>query len=56
MVIYNFNIFRTSFCPSEADAPLPVNTDAVLSGSIAFERFQPITGGYSQIFKVCCNF
>ena len=56
MVIYDFNIFGTSFCPSEADAPLPVYSDAVLSGSIALERFQPITGRYSQILKICSNF
>jgi hypothetical protein len=56
MVINNFNIFGTSFCPSEADAPLPVNTDAVLPGSIALERFQSITGRYSQILEICRNF
>jgi len=42
VVICDFNIFDTSFCPSEADAPLPVYSDAVLSGSIPLERFQPI--------------
>lgn len=56
MVINDFNIFGTSFCPSEADAPLPVYTDAVLSGSIALERFQSITGRYSQVLEICGNF
>lgn len=56
MVINDFNIFGTSPRPSEADTPLPVNSNAVLSGSIALERFQPITGRHSQIFKVCGNF
>jgi hypothetical protein len=56
MVINNFNIFGTSFCPSKADAPLPVNTYAVLPGSIALERFQSITGRYSQILEICRNF
>ena len=56
MVINDFNIFSTSFCPSEADAPLPVYTDAVLSGAIALERFQPVTGRYSQILDICGNF
>jgi len=56
MIICDFNIFSTSFRPSEADAPLPVYTDAILSGAIALERFQPITGRYSQIFEICGNF
>jgi hypothetical protein len=56
MVICDFNIFGTSFRPSEADAPLPVYSDAVLSGSIPLERFQPITGRYPQVFKICRNF
>jgi len=56
MVIYDFNICGTSVCPSEADAPLPVDTDAVLSGSIALQRFQPIAGRYSQILEIRGNF
>jgi len=56
MVINNFNIFGTSFCPSKADAPFSVNTYAVLPGSIALERFQSITGRYSQILEICRNF
>jgi hypothetical protein len=56
MVINNFNIFGTSFCPSKANATLPVNTDAVLPGSVAFERFQSVSWRYSQILKVSGNF
>jgi hypothetical protein len=48
MVIYNFNIFGAGFRPSEADAPLPIYSDAELSGSITLERLQPIIGRYSQ--------
>lgn len=56
MVIYDFNIFGASVCPSEAEAPLPVYSDAVLSGSITPKRFQPITGRYSQIHEISGNF
>jgi hypothetical protein len=56
MVIDDFNIFGTSLRPSEADTPLSVYSDAVLSGSIALERFQPVTGRYSQILYICSNF
>ena len=55
MVINDFNIFGTSLRPPEADAPLPVYTDAVLPGPIALERFQPISGRYPQIFKIRRN-
>jgi hypothetical protein len=56
MVICDFNILSASVCPSEAEAPLPVNTDAVLSGSIPFKRFQPIARRNSQIIEICGNF
>ena len=56
MVINDFNISGTSFCPSEADSPLPVYTDTVLSGSIALKRFKSITGRNSQIIEICGNF
>lgn len=36
------NSFGTGFRPSKADAPLTVYSDAVWSGSIPIERFQPI--------------
>jgi hypothetical protein len=39
MVINDFKIFDTSICPPEANAPLPVYTNAVLSSAIAIERF-----------------
>jgi len=56
MVIYYFNIFGTGFRPSEADAPLTVYSDAVLSGSITLERFQSITWRYFQILEMSGNF
>jgi hypothetical protein len=49
-------MFGAGFCPPEADAPLTLYTDAVLSGSISFERFQAITGRYSQILEICGDF
>jgi hypothetical protein len=39
MIIDNFDFVRVSVHPFEADSPLLVDADAVLSLSIAFERF-----------------
>ena len=37
--------------PTEADAPLLVDTDAVLSRAIALEHFQPVAGRNQQLFQ-----
>jgi hypothetical protein len=56
MIIDDFNVFSAGFRPAEADAPLPIDSDAVLSGSISLERFQPIAGRHVQIVEICGNF
>lgn len=56
MAIYDFNIFGAGFRPPEADMPLPVYTDAVLSGAFALKRLQTITRRHSQIPGICGNF
>jgi hypothetical protein len=35
MIVYNLHIVRISFLPAEADAPLLVDPDAVLTVSVA---------------------
>jgi hypothetical protein len=38
--------------PFEADAPLNVDTDAILASTIAFQRFQPVAPERLQFVKV----
>jgi hypothetical protein len=54
-VINDFNIFCTRFRPTKADTPLSMDTKPVLSGPVAFKRFQPISGAYSQILDASGN-
>ena len=49
MIIDNLDCFGGAIAPDEADAPLVVDPDAVLSLAIAFERFEPITGRRANI-------
>ena len=54
MVINNLDIFWSLYCPHKAHAKLIVNADAVLSGAIAFQRLQSITGRHTQIVENAC--
>lgn len=49
MIIHDHDILRPTLGPDKADAPLIVDPDAVLSRSIAFERFQAIAWRGRQI-------
>jgi len=55
MVIHDLNIFCSRFLPTKTDAPLIVNTNAVLAGTVAFECFKAISGRHSQIIQPACN-
>lgn len=44
MIIYDFNLFRPAIRPAKANAPLIVNSNAVLTGSISLERFETVAG------------
>ena len=55
MIIYNLNIFRANIRPTKTDSPPIVNTNAVLTGAIAFQRFQTVAGRYHQIVKSTGN-
>ena len=55
MVIHNLNIVRIAVAPHKADAPLIVDANAVLSLSIALERFQVITRRRRQVAQLCCD-
>jgi hypothetical protein len=43
VVIHNFNIESIPFVPNEADAPPIAYSDAVLTFTISFQFFKPVT-------------
>lgn len=44
---------RPVWSPDEADAPLLIDTDTVLSLPVIFQRFHTVAGWYLQIVKNC---
>ena len=52
MIIHQFYVKSVSIAPDKADAPLSVHADAVLPQPVAFQRFQPVGRGYSQILQL----
>ena len=53
VVINDLDLLGFTFAPDKADAVLIVDSDAVLSPSVAFESFQPVSRRAVQVFKVC---
>lgn len=51
MVIHYFHVFGSRIGPAEADSPLVVYANAVLSCAVAFEHFQAVAGRYAQILQ-----
>jgi hypothetical protein len=51
VVIHYFHVFGSRIGPPEADSPLVVYADAVLSCAVAFERFQAVARRYAQILQ-----
>jgi hypothetical protein len=51
VIIYNFHVIGISFVPGKADAPLIVNSDAVLSFSVPSQLFKPVTGRHPQALQ-----
>jgi len=52
MIIHNFNVMRVLALPAEANAPLVVDADAVLSGAVALQGFQVIAGRQPQVAQL----
>jgi hypothetical protein len=44
VVVDDFHVLSSHVGPAEADAPLIVDADAVLPGSVAPQRLQPVAG------------
>jgi hypothetical protein len=56
VVINDFHIFCTCIRPTKTDSPLIVDADAVLTRTIAFERFKMIAGWNPQVIKPISDF
>jgi len=52
VVVDEFDIFCTSISPDEADPPLRVHTNAVLSTTVADEPLQSVPRRYPEILDV----
>jgi hypothetical protein len=51
MVVSDLNIVRVAISPSEADTPLVVDADAVLTGSISPEPLKAIAWRDAQVLQ-----
>jgi hypothetical protein len=55
MVVGDFHLRGIACRPSKADAPLIVDTDAHLSGTISSQRLKPIAWWFTQVIQgFCC--
>lgn len=55
MVVHDFHLIRISIFPQEADTPLIVDPDTVLTLSIAAQRLQAIPRRNRQVTKLGCG-
>lgn len=49
MIVYDLHVGGVSVLPSEADSPLSIDTDAILTGAVAAQSFKPAAGRNAQI-------
>jgi hypothetical protein len=55
MVIDNFNVVRIAITPDEAQPPLVIGADAVLSGPIPGQRVQVVGRRLQEILQRGCR-
>jgi len=55
MVINYLNVFGISINPTETNAKLFVNANAVLTGTVPFQQFQMIPRRISRSCSVCAE-
>jgi hypothetical protein len=51
VVVDDLDILCSCVRPAKAQAKLVVHSDAVLTGPISLERFEPVAGRHSKVFK-----
>jgi hypothetical protein len=54
VIVNNFDVvgFPALLGPVETDAPLVVDSDAVLTGPVFMKRFEAVAGRHTQIEKI----
>src|SRR3954467_14022203 len=55
MIIDDLDVFRAIIDPIKANAPLPVDADAVLTRAIALQQFQSVAWRLAQILNLHCR-
>lgn len=53
MVVNDFDIMGCIVLPDKANAPLVIDPDTVLTGTVAPEQLQPVARRYPQIIEPC---
>jgi len=51
MIVNDLDVVSVPTCPNEADPPSVVDTDAMLSLAVTFQRFQPVARGNPHFFQ-----
>ena len=51
MVVSDLDVIGISVNEPKADAPLVIDPDAVLTGAISFQRFEPISWRHPEIIQ-----
>ncbi len=51
MIVDDLNLVRITILPSKADAPLVIDSDAVLAGAITFQLLQAISRRHPKILE-----
>jgi hypothetical protein len=52
MIINNFDMIGIAVFPTKTNAPLVVNTNTVLSGTIPLQPFQPVSWRHTQELEI----
>jgi len=52
VIINDLNVVRIAVLPPEADAPLIVDANTVLTGAIAFELFEAVPGRNAEVIEL----
>jgi hypothetical protein len=55
MIIHDLDGFRSAVNPTKTETKLVVDLDGIFSASVAFERFESITGRHSHGIKPSCG-
>lgn len=55
MIVHDLNIFSACGSPSKTHAKLVVHANAVLTNTVALERFKSVSRWNAKVFKSACD-